>query len=477
MAPFAAWLPVRNDPATDLVLKMVGVGASGLTSGAGALAEACAARGLRVMADCQPPEAGGFVTTVRCRLSSDSLAAMGSGCDIAACLDRLTQRDIWAELQPGSVLLHETGGAAASEGAKPGVITYAVPFGDLHRRCGSRFPGKGLIAAGVLAQLLGLEPQQVRSRIRPAAGVPYFDAGVKYAATSLEKRDLHVLPVPADRRPQALVTARQALLLGLAGGPCDCGQACVERLQESPGEWMAEHGDPDGLRLPFTSASFPSAQGYRSADSEVTAWLGGSDVPDLLARQTGLPGLVLVAADMLDAIALTRLARRAARTGSTDVWVMLEDTLAARQQTVSMDALAGWMGASRPAAGEPMAAASAASTIWPPTAERDDEDGATVGYLAWGTAQGAVREALTLCRGFGLRVAAFFPKVLWPPPVDEIEAFAATVDRLVVVEPARAGAYTGFLRRRTSRPFSHVMPQPGRPLTAMDLFMREGLGA
>jgi len=217
------------------------------------------------------------------------------------------------------------------------------------------------------------------------------------------------------------------------------------------------------IRRPPRSTLFPYTTLFRSRD-----------LPDLLARQGLLPALVLVAADMLDAIMLMRLAREAARTGTTDAWVMLDEALESRQQTVPVEAVAGLVEAWRPRAGRPVPTS---SEPWRPQAEQDGEDGATVGYVAWGTAQGPVREALALCRGFGLRVAALFPKVLWPPPVREVEAFAGTVDRLVVVEPARTGAYAGFLRRWTSRPLSSVMPQPGRPLTAMDLFMREGLGA
>lgn len=475
MAPFSAWLPVRNEAASDLMLKIVGAGAVGLASGASALAEACAGLGLRVVADSQAPEPGAFGSAVRLRVSSEATSAMGSGCDFAACLDCLPPEETWAELQPGSVLLHEAGGAGWSGAPpRPGVITYAVPFADLHRRCGSRFPGKGLVAAGALSQLLGLAPDLVRSRIRPAAGARYFDAGAKYASTHLEKRDIHVLPVPADSRPQALLSARQALLLGLTAGSCDCGPACTDKMEQAPGDWVAEHTDATDLRLPFTPRSLPALQGYRSSDSEVTAWLGGRDLPDLLARQPLLPAFVLVAADMLDAILLMRLARDAARTGTMDAWVMLDEALEARQQTVPVEAIAGLTKARRARTEQPVPTS---SEVWRPQTEQDCEAGAAVGYVAWGTAQGPVREALALCRSFGLRVAALFPKVLWPPPVREVEAFAETVGRLVVVEPARTGAYTGYLRRWTSRPLSSVMPQPGRPLTAMDLFMQEGLGA
>jgi hypothetical protein len=110
-------------------------------------------------------------------------------------------------------------------------------------------------------------------------------------------------------------------------------------------------------------------------------------------------------------------------------------------------------------------------------AERNSEPGAEIGYVAWGVAQGVVREALGLCRNFGLKVAALFPKVLWPVPCNDLYSFAQTVKRLVVVDPSRGGHYTRLVASSTSLRFSSIMPEPSQPLTPMDLFLREDLGS
>jgi 2-oxoglutarate ferredoxin oxidoreductase subunit alpha len=108
--------------------------------------------------------------------------------------------------------------------------------------------------------------------------------------------------------------------------------------------------------------------------------------------------------------------------------------------------------------------------------DREGESGADVGFVAWGTAQGVVRETVALCQQFGLRVAALYPKTLWPVPTADLEDFGSALGSLVVVEPHRTGRYTGLVRTWTSLRCSTVWPEPGRALTPMDIFLREGLG-
>lgn len=111
-------------------------------------------------------------------------------------------------------------------------------------------------------------------------------------------------------------------------------------------------------------------------------------------------------------------------------------------------------------------------------ATEQDEDGeADVGFVAWGAAQGVVRDAVALCRSFGLRVAGFYPKLIVPFPNDDMEAFAKTVGRVVLVESGETQGYWDRLRRGFSFEPTVLTPHPGTSLTLMDIFLREGLGA
>lgn len=474
MSPFTAWLPVGSERASDLVLKMVGTGTASLVNGATALEGALTEQGLRVMAQTSGPGGGGSGSAVRLRVSTEPITSMGSGCDVVACVDRAALQPQRFDLQPGSVFIHEAGGSDAEAAAVPdGVITYAVPFSDLHRRCGARFSGKGFIAAGVLSNLLGISVQTVRDRIRPRVGLRYFDAGVGFASSHLKKRDIYVTPSPAGAPRQIMLDAHQALLLGLTIGGCDCRTACAQSLDRTPHEWLAEH-----VRAAQAQVSTLAHRGtscrhvYRGPDGEVMALLGAAD-PSAVPEQGASRPRVLVAADMLDAIRLVGLARRAGQAHTGAVRVVVDEILAARQQSVPVAQLVGIVAETTHGREHTVAPASE----WWPGAEWDHEPDARIGYVAWGAAQGVVREAVALCRSFGLNVAALYPTVLWPVPTRELEAFAATVERVIVAEPDRASRYTRLIRTWTCLPASTVMPEPGRALTPMDMFMREGLGA
>jgi hypothetical protein len=76
-----------------------------------------------------------------------------------------------------------------------------------------------------------------------------------------------------------------------------------------------------------------------------------------------------------------------------------------------------------------------------------------------------------------MRVAALYPKQMVPLPVAQLESFAGTVKRVVVVESGQTRAHADRIEGACSFRPSVVMPDKGTALTAMDLFMREDLGA
>ena len=99
-----------------------------------------------------------------------------------------------------------------------------------------------------------------------------------------------------------------------------------------------------------------------------------------------------------------------------------------------------------------------------------------MGFVAWGMAQGVVRDAVALCRNFGLNVAALYPKVIVPFPRAELETFARTVQRVTLVELSGGQEYEERLRACCSFQLAVLKPPPGEALTPMDIFQFEGLG-
>jgi 2-oxoglutarate ferredoxin oxidoreductase subunit alpha len=90
--------------------------------------------------------------------------------------------------------------------------------------------------------------------------------------------------------------------------------------------------------------------------------------------------------------------------------------------------------------------------------EVDGEGKAEVGIIAWGSTIGVVREAIERLREQGVKVKGFYPKLLWPMPVEQYEAFAATCNKVLVPEVNYQGQLAHFIRAETSiKPVSYTI--------------------
>jgi len=93
-----------------------------------------------------------------------------------------------------------------------------------------------------------------------------------------------------------------------------------------------------------------------------------------------------------------------------------------------------------------------------PAVEVDGEGEAEFGVIAWGSTIGVVREALQRLRAEGLRVKGFYPKLLWPLPVEQFEQFGASCNRLLLPEVNYLGQLAHFVRAETRlRPESYTI--------------------
>jgi len=92
---------------------------------------------------------------------------------------------------------------------------------------------------------------------------------------------------------------------------------------------------------------------------------------------------------------------------------------------------------------------------WYPV-EREGDQHAEVGIISWGLTQSVVREAMQRLRAKGLKVAALYPKMLWPLPVKAIESFGATVKKVLVPEANYQGQFADLIQAKTSvRPIKY----------------------
>ncbi|MEO5332747.1 MAG: 2-oxoacid:acceptor oxidoreductase subunit alpha [Magnetococcus sp. YQC-5] len=96
-------------------------------------------------------------------------------------------------------------------------------------------------------------------------------------------------------------------------------------------------------------------------------------------------------------------------------------------------------------------------TTYKPT-EVDGTGEADIGIIAWGSTIGVVREAVARLREEGIKAKGFYPKLMWPMPVAEYEAFAATCKKILVPEVNFLGQLSHFIRAETSiKPISYTI--------------------
>ncbi len=481
MAPFTAWLPAHSDQDFDLVVKVVGPGAPALLKTWSPIAQYLIDRGFAVMAQSGKFNGDSHDNLLHIRIAARTFYSMGDGCDVLIYLSEHLPEFRQFGLQPGSVFLWDPPAHPQVPPILPeGVVPYHIPLSALCASCGEGVIGKGFAALGALLQLLGIQEEAFPDLTAAAATPRSFAAGWDYARRVLEKHDAYALPQsPASDAPgQVLLTPHQAIMLGFAVSACDCGEACGSELNGSAvAQWVTRHtGMAGSIVSVLESKNQPGLQAYRMPQGKVMAILQGDASSVRTCLDAFTAPKVFVAPDISNALGLLLAGHALIHDGLSDgVGVLIEETVARRQQSVEIRSLVGRIRRGSTDQGN----TAVPYQPDPVTAMVDREEGpnADVGFVAWGAAQGVVRDAVTLCRNFGLNVASLYPKVIVPFPKEELESFARTVKRIVLVESNRTHGYEERLRAACSFPASVLTPPLGQALTPMDIFLRESLGA
>jgi hypothetical protein len=479
MAPFSAWLPAHPNQDFDLAVKIVGRSASGLIDELAPIAQALILHGCQVMVQTGRLNGGSGHLVLRLRIASRPFYSMGHGCDVVVYLDQ-DPPEFWRfGLQPGSVLVWEPPEQWRLHSLIPdGIIVYPVPLRELNAQYSQGTWGKGFVAMGVLAQLLGFSEEARGVCLKCLSASRLFDSGYQFASRSLVKHDIYSLPLAARGDARIVLSPEKAVKLGFAASHCESGTDCASELERSPTQWIARHlAMADKMVSVLHSERFPDIQAYRGPQGKVFALFRGDDA-SILASLNGCSNpRILVAADAVDALRLLVVGHRLIETNRAGVvGVVVEEALTARVESVGVGALASAMSGEDAGAADGFDGAEEEGSATM-RAEREGEDDAEIGFIAWGATQGVVRDALTLCRNLGMSVAALYPKQIVPLPVAQLESFAGTVKRVVVVESGQTRAHADRIEGACSFRPSVVMPEKGTALTPMDLFMREDLGA
>jgi len=478
MAPFSAWLPARSNQDFDLTVKIVGSSASGLIDELSTIVQALALHGCQVMVQTGRLHGGSGHLVLRLRIASRPFYSMGHGCDVAVYLDQNPQKFWQFGMQPGSVLVWEPPEQSRLHPLLPdGIIAYPVPLRELNARYSQDVWGKGFVAMGVLAYLLGFSEEARQVCLKSTRSSRLFDSGYQFASRSLVKHDIYSLPLATSGDACIVLSPENAVKLGFAASHCGSGTECAGELERSATQWVARHlAMADKMVSGLHSEQFSDAQIYRGPQGKVFALLRGEGASILSSLNGCSNPRVFVAADAADALRLVVVGHRLVEANRAGVvGVVVEEALTARLESVGVEALSAAMSREQVDAGDGFDGGEEdrSATM---RSEREGEDDAEVGFIAWGETQGLVRDALMLYRNIGMSVAALYPKQMVPLPVAQLESFAGTVKRVVVVESGQTRTHADRIEGACVFRPSVVMPNKGTALTPMDLFMREDLG-
>ncbi len=478
MAPLTSWLPVRSHQEFDLVVKIVGAPASGLAQGWTPIAQALVRQGLSVMIQTGRLNRKFGECVLSIRLATRPFYSMGHGCDVLVCLGKTIPESWRFGLQPGSLLLWDPSSDPRSHPMLPnGVVVYPVPFKALSIQSEEGFDGKGFAALGALFHLLGVSAGTLDQWAASVSAPRSFASGVAFARDEIEKRDAYSIPsIEPDGRSGLLLSCEQAILLGYGVSACQCRTGCETELVTSPVRWTAQHLRLAGSMVSLLeSDEYPGMQVYRGPQGKVLALLRGNNSSIASCLKVFRSPTIFVAADVPDVIRLVKAGHHLIHNGLSDgVGVLIEDGLASRQQSIDTSTLADWI---RPRNSfDPDCDGFVQFDAQATMIEREGDAEADIGFIAWGAAQGVVRDAVALCRSFGLNVAGLYPKRIVPFYHDDLESFAKTVGRVVIVESSRTQSYGSRFRPPFSCDYATLTPPQGQPLTSMDIFLREGLG-
>jgi 2-oxoglutarate ferredoxin oxidoreductase subunit alpha len=107
----------------------------------------------------------------------------------------------------------------------------------------------------------------------------------------------------------------------------------------------------------------------------------------------------------------------------------------------------------------------------------DNDDGASVGVIGWGSTEGTIREAIERLRGEGARIAHLHPKVLNPLPVATVEKFLSPLKRVIVLEENYTAQLAQHLRAHVAfngTELVSVNQCTGLPFTADEVVVEIG---
>lgn len=216
-------------PVDDLVIGIGGESGEGIVTLGEILARIAARAGLEIYTfRTYPAEIRGGHVLYQMRVSTRPPLSQGDRLDVLVALNQEAYDRHGEELRPGGVLIHDSS-VQPAEGT--GHTAYPLPLSDLAQAIQfSR--GRNIIAAGAVAQRLGLSAEHSRQVVERQLGqraellqqnLRALEAGYRYTAERFPPNGQMMLPEVEETQQQErlVLSGNQALALGaLAAGCC-----------------------------------------------------------------------------------------------------------------------------------------------------------------------------------------------------------------------------------------------------------------
>jgi 2-oxoglutarate ferredoxin oxidoreductase subunit alpha len=101
--------------------------------------------------------------------------------------------------------------------------------------------------------------------------------------------------------------------------------------------------------------------------------------------------------------------------------------------------------------------------------EVEGDENADIGLIAWGSTIGCVRETVQRLRAKGLKVAAMYPKLVWPIPEKQINAFGKRCKKIMVPEVNYQGQFAELIKSKTNIDVIKYNIYAGAPFTPNEM--------
>src|SRR5436190_15842400 len=105
----------------------------------------------------------------------------------------------------------------------------------------------------------------------------------------------------------------------------------------------------------------------------------------------------------------------------------------------------------------------------PPAHEYGDPS-AEIGFLTWGSTLGVVAEAIDRLAALGIKAHALAPRMVWPLPTHQIDAFLRGKHRVIVPEVNYTGQFAQLLKTHYQNvEFERINVYGGQPFDVANL--------